>query len=162
MLEDALELCDGPAAIRWPKTAAPHVGWDEVGCGLSGRKVREGTDVCLLGAGKMLAVASSAADLLAAEGVSATVWDPRLVRPLDPALLEDAARHTLVVTVEDGFAEGGFGTAVRTALAECSPDTRVEVLGVPVGHHTHGRPDDLLASFGLDAEGVAERVRGSR
>ena len=162
MLEDALELCDGPAAIRWPKTAAPHVGWDEVGCGLSGRKVREGTDVCLLGAGKMLAVASSAADLLAAEGVSATVWDPRLVRPLDPALLEDAARHTLVVTVEDGFAEGGFGTAVRTALAESSPDTRVEVLGVPVGHHTHGRPDDLLASFGLDAEGVAERVRGSR
>ena len=162
MLEDALELCDGPAAIRWPKTAAPHVGWDEVGCGLSGRKVREGTDVCLLGAGKMLAIASSAADLLAAEGVSATVWDPRLVRPLDPALLEDAARHTLVVTVEDGFAEGGFGTAVRTALAESSPDTRVEVLGVPVGHHTHGRPDDLLASFGLDAEGVAERVRGSR
>jgi len=162
MLEDALELCDGPAAIRWPKTAAPHVGWDEVGCGLSGRKVREGTDVCLLGAGKMLAVASSAASLLAAEGVSATVWDPRLVRPLDPALLEDAARHTLVVTVEDGFAEGGFGTAVRTALAESSPDTRVEVLGVPVGHHTHGRPDDLLASFGLDAEGVAERVRGSR
>ena len=162
MLEDALELCDGPAAIRWPKTAAPHVGWDEVGCGLSGRKVREGTDVCLLGAGKMLAVASSAAGLLAAEGVSATVWDPRLVRPLDPALLEDAARHPLVVTVEDGFAEGGFGTAVRTALAESSPDTRVEVLGVPVGHHTHGRPDDLLASFGLDAEGVAERVRGSR
>jgi transketolase C-terminal domain/subunit len=53
-------------------------------------------------------------------------------------------------------------TAVRTALAESSPDTRVEVLGVPVGHHTHGRPDDLLASFGLDAEGVAERVRGSR
>ena len=92
MLEDALELCDGPAAIRWPKTAAPHVDWDETGSGLRGRRVREGTDVCLLGAGKMLAAASGAADLLAAEGISATVWDPRVIRPLDPEMLADAAR----------------------------------------------------------------------
>ncbi len=161
MLEDALELCDGPAAIRWPKTTAPHVGWDETGSGLMGRQVRRGTDVCLLGAGKMLAAASGAAELLAPDGISTTVWDPRVICPLDPAMLADAARHPLVVTVEDGFCEGGFGTAVRSTLADTSPAIRVEAMGVPIAHHDHGKPDDLLSSFGLDAEGVAERVRRS-
>jgi len=60
-----------------------------------------------------------------------------------------------VVTIEDGFREGGFGSAVRDAMSDISPDMRVAVLGVPVAHHAHGRPEDLLASFGLDAAGVA-------
>jgi len=162
MLEDALAITDGPVAIRWPKTPAPHVGWDEVGRGLSARRVVEATGdrtVCLLGAGKMLAAAQQAADLLAAEGVDASVWDPRCVCPLDPEMLEDAARHRLVVTVEDGFREGGFGSAVLDDLARRSPSTEVEVLGVPVAHHAHGAADDLLASFGLNGPGVAESVR---
>ena len=162
MLEDALAITDGPVAIRWPKTPAPHVGWDEVGRGLSARRVVEAIDdrtVCLLGAGKMLAATQQAADLLAAEGVDSSVWDPRCVRPLDPEMLEDAARHRLVVTVEDGFREGGFGSAVLDDLARRSPGTEVEVLGVPVVHHPHGAADDLLASFGLDGPGVAESVR---
>ena len=162
MLEDALAITDGPVAIRWPKTPAPHVGWDEVGRGLSARRVVEAIDdrtVCLLGAGKMLAATQQAADLLASEGVDSSVWDPRCVRPLDPEMLEDAARHRLVVTVEDGFREGGFGSAVLDDLARRSPGTEVEVLGVPVVHHPHGAADDLLASFGLDGPGVAESVR---
>ena len=171
MFEDAMSITDGPVAIRWAKTTAPHVGWDEVGRGLSARRVVAAGDrtVCLLGAGKMLAAvveaagmlaaAQQAADLLVAEGVDASVWDPRCVCPLDPEMLEDAARHRLVVTVEDGFREGGFGSAVLDDLARRSPSTEVEVLGVPVAHHAHGAADDLLASFGLNGPGVAESVR---
>jgi len=114
--------------------------------------------VFLLGSDKMLAAAQQAADLLAPEGVDASVWDPRCIRPLDPEMLEDATRHRLVVTVEDGFREGGFGSAVLDDLARRSPSTEVEVLGVPVAHHAHGAADDLLASFGLDGPGVAESV----
>ncbi len=161
MFDDALEVADGPVAIRWPKTAAPQVGWDEVGSGLAGRLVRhdEGARVCLIGAGKMLAVVEEAAGLLAAGGLPCSVWDPRALTPLDRDMLEHAGRHELVVTVEDGFRAGGFGSAVRDALSESAGSTQVAVLGVPVGHHAHARPEDLLASFGLDAGGVVEAVR---
>jgi 1-deoxy-D-xylulose-5-phosphate synthase len=162
MFEDALAITDGPVAIRWAKTPAPHVGWDEVGRGLSARQVRVASDdrtVCLLGAGKMLAAAVEAADLLAADGIHATVWDPRCIRPLDETMLDDAAAHRLVVTVEDGFREGGFGTGVLDDLSSRAPKAEVAVLGVPVAHHPHGKVDDLLASFGLDGPGVAATVR---
>jgi 1-deoxy-D-xylulose-5-phosphate synthase len=162
MFEDALAITDGPVAIRWAKTPAPHVGWDEVGRGLSARQVRVASDdrtVCLLGAGKMLAAAVEAADLLAADGIHATVWDPRCIRPLDETMLDDAAAHRLVVTVEDGFREGGFGTGVLDDLSSRAPKAEVAVLGVPVAHHPHGKVEDLLASFGLDGPGVAATVR---
>ncbi|MDG2428155.1 MAG: 1-deoxy-D-xylulose-5-phosphate synthase [Acidimicrobiales bacterium] len=165
MFEDAMTITDGPVAIRWSKTPAPHVGWDEVGRGLSARHVRSGSkSVCLLGAGKMLTVALAAADELAAEGIKATVWDPRCIRPLDAKMLDDAASHQLVVTIEDGFREGGFGTGVLDALSARpggihSHTTEVAVLGVPVDHHAHGSPDALLASLGLDGPGVAAVVR---
>lgn len=160
MLDDALAITDGPVTIRWPKTSAPQVPWSQVGTGLNARQVSDDPEarVCLIGAGKMLAVAEEAAALLKRRGVASTVWDPRAVRPLDPDMLSEAAGHQLVVTIEDGFREGGFGSAVRDAISEISPDTRVGVLGVPVAHHAHGRPEDLLESFGLDAAGVMASV----
>jgi 1-deoxy-D-xylulose-5-phosphate synthase len=162
MLHDALELCtDGPAAIRWPKTMPPDDdGADEVGSGLTARKVRAGADVCLLAVGKMLAAARGAADELAAEGVHATVWDVRVARPLDGEMIADAAAHPAVVTIEDGYLEGGIGAAIAGRLAEHGGVMpRIEVLGVPVQYIPHGKPDAILAGFGLDAAGVAASTR---
>ncbi|HEY8525355.1 MAG TPA: 1-deoxy-D-xylulose-5-phosphate synthase [Acidimicrobiales bacterium] len=163
MLHDALELCtDGPAAIRWPRTAPPDVPPGEVGSGLKGRKVRTGEDVCILAVGKMLAPARAAAAALAEEGVSTTVWDVRVVKPLDEEMLADAARHPVVVTVEDGYREGGAGSLVASRLSEIAgdrPGPRVANLGVPVQFIPHGQPDDILAAFGLDAPGIATEVR---
>ncbi len=161
MLHDALEIDGGPVAIRWAKTAAPSVPDDEVGHGLAARKARTGADVCIVGVGKMLGAAMEAAELLAAEGIEATVWDPRCVRPLDPELLDDAATHPVVVTVEDGLREGGVGSAIGDAMRErnhgVGPATAV--LGVPVAYIPHGKPNAILASLGLDGAGVAATAR---
>ncbi|HLT69953.1 MAG TPA: 1-deoxy-D-xylulose-5-phosphate synthase [Acidimicrobiales bacterium] len=163
MLHDALELCtDGPAVIRWPKTMPPEDDpLEEVGSGLSARKVRNGRDICLLAVGKMLAAAREAAEQLAAEGIEATVWDVRVAKPLDEVMLDDAAEHPAVVTIEDGYREGGIGSAIATRLAERDGGAlpRISVLGVPVRFVPHGKPDAILASFGLDGPGVAAAAR---
>ncbi|MFN8019469.1 MAG: 1-deoxy-D-xylulose-5-phosphate synthase [Acidimicrobiales bacterium] len=166
MLHDALDLCDGPVSLRWPKTAAPMVEENEIGHGLSARRARTGTDVCLIGVGKMFGACLEAADLLATEGITATVWDPRVVKPLDEAMLDDAAAFDHVVTVEDGLREGGIGAAIAQQLTDRTAGTgrtpRVDVLGVPVAYIPQGKPDAILASLGLDPAGIADTVRATR
>ncbi|MYH98925.1 MAG: 1-deoxy-D-xylulose-5-phosphate synthase, partial [Acidimicrobiia bacterium] len=162
MLHDALEITTGPVAMRWSKTAAPSVPEDEVGHGLKGRKVKEGSDVCLLAVGKMLANAQEAADLLEADGISTTVWDVRCVKPLDEDMLAHAAGHRVVVTMEDGWREGGAGSCVaeRLLLAERGgPVPVIRVLGVPNEYIPQGVPDQILADCGLDPAGIAETAR---
>jgi len=164
MLRTALEL-PGPSTIRVPKTAPRHVDPGDVGHGLEARRLRAGDgSVCLLGVGKTVGACLSAADELAAEGIDATVWDTRVVSPPDVALLEDAARHRLVVTVEDGVRHGGAGAFLLDAMAarmESSglPAPATRVLGVPRQYLAQGKADDILAELGLDGGGIAESVR---
>jgi 1-deoxy-D-xylulose-5-phosphate synthase len=160
MLGWAVRSSTGPVAIRWPKTEAPSGG--VTGQGLDARLVAVGDDVCLIGVGKMLAACEHAAALLAAGGVSATVWDPRCVTPFDPALLADAARHRLVLVAEDGVAEGGVGSLVASALLGLVGDRSPRVLsaGLPIEYLSHGSAADILAALELDGPGIAGRVLG--
>jgi 1-deoxy-D-xylulose-5-phosphate synthase len=161
MLHDALELCTGPAALRWPKTMPPadETG-DECGTGLAARKVRSGREVCILSVGKMLGPAREAAALLSTEGIEAAVWDVRVVTPLDEDMLADAATHPLVITVEDGYREGGAGSMIAGRIEELSGgEVPTYVMGVPITYIPHGHPDTILAGFGLDADGIVAEVR---
>jgi len=168
-LTDALELCtDGPSMVRWSKQAAPTVPEAEVGSGLTGRLAREGTDVCIIGVGHLFAAACDAADALAERGVSASVWDPRIVTPVDPALVAHAARHRLVVTVEDGLRQGGAGDGFRDAIENHLADAggeagpcEIRVLGMPAAYIPHGKPDEILRRYGLDADGIVTEVMRS-
>ena len=154
MMVDAMDIKSGPVAIRWPKTAARSS--DEVGSGLSARLAREGDgEVCLIGVGKMLEACEQAAEILSASGIEATVWDARIVSPLDPEMIEHASRHRCVVSVEDGLRIGGAGANIRDALGERNADCRIRVLGVPVAYIPHAKPDRILAEIGLDGAGVA-------
>ena len=110
-----------------------------------------------MAAGKMLSEAIAASEELKDIGV--TVWDPRIVHPLNPEMLDDAKRHKLVVTVEDGYVEGGFGSSVLDHLNRENSKCRVVNLGVPLSFHTHNKPDHLLSSFGLDSTGIVKKVR---
>jgi 1-deoxy-D-xylulose-5-phosphate synthase len=167
MLHDALELCDGPVMIRYPKGQARQVGDLEVGLGLRAKQLRAGDGrVCVLALGKMVGNAERAVATLADEGVDATLWDIRVAKPLDPAMIADAARHDVVVTVEDGIREGGVGALVLDAIdqlgqAEHRPAPAVEVLGVPIEFLAHGKPDQILARLGLDADGIVRSIRAA-
>jgi 1-deoxy-D-xylulose-5-phosphate synthase len=167
MLETALDL-PGPSSIRFSKTPPPRLPKGEVGRGLEARRLRSGDgSVCLLGVGKMVAACRTAADLLAVEGVEATVWDVRVVSPPDPAMLADAGGHRAVVTVEDGVRLGGAGTFLADALgrslaANGSPPP-VTVLGVERRYVAQGEVDTILSELGLDGPGIAaEALRAVR
>ena len=143
MLTEALSITDGPSAIRYPKGPARQAPPEEVGSGLTGRLVCRGEHVCLLGVGKMVEAAEEAARLLNQQGVSATVWDVRVVKPLDPAMIADAAGHPLVVTVEDGVRTGGVGTAIVDAIGDLQSDARplrMLVLGTPDEYIPQAKP----------------------
>jgi 1-deoxy-D-xylulose-5-phosphate synthase len=145
-------------SIRYSKGVAREVPADQVGSGLRGRQVRTGRDVCIVAVGRMVEAAEDAALLLEQQGIAATVWDARVVKPLDPAMIEDAAGHPLVVTVEDGVREGGAGAMVADAVRAIDPRMPVTVLGVPVAYIPQGKPAQILSDLGLDGPGISASV----
>jgi 1-deoxy-D-xylulose-5-phosphate synthase len=162
MLHDAFTL-DGPVAIRYPKGKARQVAERSVGAGLRANRLRDGDGrVCLLAVGKLVEAAEKAADELTAGGIDVTVWDVRCCRPLDEEMLDDACRHDVVVTAEDGLRAGGVGMTISDAVHDrCNggEHPRVEVLGVPTAFLPHAKPDRILSELGLDAAGLVAAVR---
>jgi 1-deoxy-D-xylulose-5-phosphate synthase len=155
MLTTAMGL-NSPSAVRYPRGAA--VG--EAGKELTGLPVgkgeirRQGKGVALLAFGAMLKPA-----LEAAEALDATVANMRFVKPLDVELVKRLAEtHHLIVTVEEHQIMGGAGSAVCEALVQMKLEKRVLLLGLPDRFIDHGDPARLLASVGLDAEGIRASV----
>ena len=106
----------------------------------------------------MLATACEAADLLERDGISCSVWDPRVVKPLDPVMISDASEHGLVVSAEDGLRAGGIGQAIRDQL-DGAGSARVVTIGLPTAHLPHGKIEELLARYRMDASGIVSAVK---
>ena len=168
---DATELCalfetalslDGPVAIRYPKgtvPATPDLPVEPVPVG-RWEELRRGRDVAILAIGRMVEVASVAADRLAGEGIDCGVVNARWLKPMDPRLVTDwAVRYPLLVTAEDGVGSGGFGSAVLETLAPHGLAGGGRVAALPDRFLAHGRPAEILAEHGLDPEGLARAVR---
>jgi len=108
----------------------------------------------------MCAPALHAAEQLAASGLDVTVVNCRFVKPLDRAMLENLVRdHHLLVTVEDGVVTNGFGAYLAEVVQSFAPEVRVIALGAPDRTYEHAPRPQQLASVGLDADGIAARVR---
>jgi transketolase len=121
--------------------------------------VRDGDDVTLVGAGITLHEALKAADTLAEEDISARVIDLYSVKPIDEDTLRSAAEATgAIVTVEDHWPEGGLGEAVLAVFAEDEERPPIVCLGVQ-GMPGSGKPAELLAAAGIDAEHIADAAR---
>jgi 1-deoxy-D-xylulose-5-phosphate synthase len=164
MLHTALRL-DGPSGIRYPRGSAVGVPLPEVPSVLqvgTGEILREGERVAIVGYGSGVAKALEAADLLAENGLDVTVADARFAKPLDAGLLAQlAAEHDLLVTVEEGVLQGGFGTAVWETLSDGGLDTRIMRVGLPDRYVTHGAPNLLHEEVGFTGERIAERIESA-
>ena len=149
----------GPFYVRLGREPLPEVYDEGFTCDVAFANVlREGSDISIMACGVEVAQALAAADALAAEGISAEVVDVMSVKPLDEeTIIASAAKTGRVLTVEEHSIYGGMGSAVAELLGEKHP--------VPVtrlGMTTFGQSGDaaeLLAHYGLDAAGIATRVR---
>jgi transketolase len=152
--------CEGIVFLRTTRAATPVLyGADEEFPIGGSRVVRDGDDVTLVGAGITLHEALKAADALADEGVSARVIDLYSVKPIDADTLRAAAEATSgIVTAEDHWPEGGLGEAVLSVFAEDEDRPRVVRCAV-TGMPGSGKPEELLAAAGIDAEHIVAAAR---
>ena len=157
----------GPAAMRYPRgsgvgadiTRAPQVL--EIG---KGEILRDGGEIAIVAYGSMVHPALQAAENLAKEKIETTVVNARFVKPLDAQLILALAQtKRLIVTVEEAYLAGGFGSAVLELLEENGLQDKLRVvrMGIPDRLVTHGDAKLLLAKYGLDADGIFTRVKDS-
>lgn len=160
----ALMDYDGPAYLRLGRSAVEDLTGDLPGYSFQlgkGVTLREGGDVTIIAVGLMVQEAMKAAEALAAEGIQARVIDMHTVKPLDGALVLKAAQETgCIVTTEEHTIVGGLGAAVAEYLSGVCP--------VPVVRHgvedvfgRSGKAAEVLAAYGLTADGIAAKVKAA-
>jgi 1-deoxy-D-xylulose-5-phosphate synthase len=161
-LAEALAIESGPTALRFPKGTVTHEvpelerrgGVDILVVPAEGR----GTDILLIAVGACASLAVLSAQSLSAADVGVTVVDPRWVFPVCDAVVELAAQHRLVVTLEDNGKHGGVGSAVSGALRAGGIDVPCRDLGIPQRFIGHASRDEVLEMFGLTEQQVARTV----
>ncbi|OBA72270.1 1-deoxy-D-xylulose-5-phosphate synthase [Mycobacterium sp. 1554424.7] len=163
-LGEALDINDGPTAIRFPK--------GDVGEDVPALERRDGVDVLavpadglnhdvlLVGVGAFVPMALQVAKRLHNQGIGVTVIDPRWVLPVSDAVVDMAARHKLVVTCEDNGVNGGVGSAVSAALRRAEIDTPCRDVGLPQRFYEHASRGEVLTDFGLTDQDIARRITG--
>ena len=158
---------DGPTAMRYPRGNGVGAPLDrdpqllEIG---KAEILRDGGEVAIIAYGSMVHPSWQAAEHLSKDGIESTVVNARFAKPLDAQLLLALARtKRLIVTVEEAYLAGGFGSAILEALEENGLQDKVRVvrMGIPDRLVTHGDPKLLLAKYGLDVDGIYTRVKES-
>jgi 1-deoxy-D-xylulose-5-phosphate synthase len=163
-LGEALEISDGPTALRFPK--------GDVGEDIPALKRRDGVDVLavpaeglsedvlLVAIGAFASMAKSVAERLRNQGIGVTVIDPRWVLPVPAAIGELAKAHKLVVTVEDNGVRGGIGSAISAALRRAEIDVPCRDVGLPQEFQPQASRGEILADVGLTDQDIARQVTG--
>ena len=159
-LDEAVAVDDAPTVIRYPKGAVADdiEALERLTDGVDVLARDESEDVLIMGIGPFASLAMDVAARLRAQGIGATVIDPRWAIPVQPSVIELAERHRLVITLEDGIRVGGIGTRVRQVLREAGVDTAVDELGLPDEFIDHASRDEILADAGLTASKIAQDV----
>ena len=160
LLAEAIAIENAPTLVRFGKGSV-----DENISAL--RRLDDGVDVLLESAskdvllvavGSMAKIALQVSQLLAAQGIGSTVIDPRWVVPVAKSVVELAAKHRLVVTIEDGIRVGGIGTRIRQAMRAAQVDTALNEVGLPDEFLEHATREQILDRVGLNAQTIARDI----
>ena len=163
MIFTMAEIDDAPTAVRYPRGAGALPDMPEEKEPLKigkGRILREGNRVAILSLGTRLEACLAAADILALEGISATVADARFAKPLDGDLLRELVEgHQSLIVVEEGV-QGGFGAAAVMWLANHGllEKTKVRLLTMPDSFVEQASMERQYQLAGLDAQAIADAV----
>jgi 1-deoxy-D-xylulose-5-phosphate synthase len=154
---------DGPAALRYPRGNGIGVpldpGFKRLEIGKS-EILRDGEDIAILALGSMVYPCLEAAGQLEAFGIHSTVINARFAKPLDEELFSVlAAEKQFLVTAEDGTEAGGFGANVAMLLHDRRIPVSILRIAVPDRIIPHGAPNLLHAKYGLDVDGIVEKIR---
>jgi 1-deoxy-D-xylulose-5-phosphate synthase len=159
LLREAVSWSAGPTLLRYPK--GPH-GRDIPALGsIAGMDVLfrvGGLDVLIVAIGAMAEVGLGVAERLLAQGIGATVVDPRWVTPLNNGIVDLALRHRLVVTAEDNNRTGGVGSSIAQALRDAGAQVPLRDFGIPPRFLAHGKRQDLLEDVGLTSQAISLAV----
>ncbi len=158
-LMEQMALTKGICFLRTSRPKTPVIYGNDEQFPIGGAKVlRHGDKVTVVGAGVTLFEALKAADTLKNEGIAITVIDAYSIKPLAADLIKAEAQktHNTIITVEDHYAEGGLGDAVAGEVSMAG--IKVHKLAV-VGMPHSGKPEQLLAKFGIDADAIVKKVK---
>jgi 1-deoxy-D-xylulose-5-phosphate synthase len=164
LLRTAVLHRSGPFSIRYPRDAAPDkpgaISTIDAVPYATWEVPRRGSEVAIFAVGTMVRPAIAAADSLAAEGLKVTVVNCRYLKPYDEITLAAVlADHKHILVVEEGTIVNGFGAYMSTVIARYDSTVRVAVHGVPDRVIHAASRARQLAACGLDAPGIATRVR---
>jgi len=167
-LREAVAVDDAPTVIRFSKASVGNEfeATRRAADGVDVLREAAHKDVLIVTVGPMAALGMQVADRLEAQGIGATVIDPRWVVPVPESVISMAADHRIVVSIEDGVRVGGIGTRIRQDLRAAGVDTAVTELGLPDEFLPHGSRDQILDLVGLNPQKIARdlvaQVLGSR
>ncbi len=157
MLSTAYQY-NGPASVRYPRGGGPGVSISEALTTLpigKGTYCHHGEKIAILAFGSMVSTATQVGQAL-----NATVINMRFIKPLDGELIKEVcAKHDAIITLEENVIAGGAGSAVSEFLASHQLFIPILHLGLPDEFPTHGNPNDLLISYGLDAKSIHEKIQ---
>ncbi|GAA4743830.1 1-deoxy-D-xylulose-5-phosphate synthase [Amnibacterium soli] len=161
-LAEAVAVQDAPTVLRLPKGTVPAdiPALERLDDGVDVLVRGERPDVLVVAIGVMVAQGLEVARLLADEGIGVTVVDPRWAVPIAPSLIDLAAGHRLVVTIEDGVRVGGVGTRLRQDMRAAGVDTALNEVGLPDAFLPHAERGEILAESGLSAPTIAADIVG--
>ncbi|MGT2426895.1 1-deoxy-D-xylulose-5-phosphate synthase [Amnibacterium kyonggiense] len=159
-LAEAVAVDDAPTVLRLPKGAVPVdvPALERLDDGVDVLARGDGADVLVVAIGVMAAQGLEVARLLGEQGIDVTVVDPRWAVPIAPSLIDLAARHRLVVTIEDGVRVGGVGTRLRQDMRAAGVDTALNEVGLPDAFLPHAERGEILAESGLAADRIAADI----